>query len=127
MRISDWSSDVCSSDLFNAYLHHSTRSDDDRALHDHPWFNVSIILRGRYLEFVPRDQSRCGAWDYNPNHIVTLERRAGDVAIRLRPRFRHRLVVPDGEAGAWTLFVTGPVLHRWGFYCRLGSIGRAHV
>src|ERR1700756_4330698 len=35
---------------FNIYLHHFLRSDDDRALHDHPWWNCSILLRGRYVE-----------------------------------------------------------------------------
>ena len=33
------------------YLHHFLRSDHDRALHDHPWNFVSIILRGGYWEF----------------------------------------------------------------------------
>lgn len=26
------------------------RSDDDRALHDHPWVNMSILLEGTYTE-----------------------------------------------------------------------------
>jgi hypothetical protein len=37
--------------FFNIYLHHFLHSDDDRALHDHPWWNVSILLRsGSYVE-----------------------------------------------------------------------------
>src|SRR5690242_14714107 len=36
--------------FFNIYLHHFHRSDDDRALHDHPWLNLSIILQGEYVE-----------------------------------------------------------------------------
>lgn len=40
--------------VFNVYLHQFLRSDDDRALHDHPWlFNVSLLLRGPYIEWVP--------------------------------------------------------------------------
>ena len=39
--------------LFNIYLHQILRSDDDRALHDHPWINCSIILKGRYMEVTP--------------------------------------------------------------------------
>ena len=35
---------------FNIYLHQFLRSDDDRALHDHPWVNLSILLTGRYME-----------------------------------------------------------------------------
>lgn len=108
--------------LLNVYLHHITQSDDDRALHDHPWANITIMLRGQYHEVVPRDQDQSNGWDYVRGGTRIIERRAGDIAIRVRPRFRHRLVVPAGSDGAWTLFVTGPVLHRWGFYCRAGFV-----
>lgn len=30
--------------FFNVYLHKFLRDDDDRALHDHPWWSMSIIL-----------------------------------------------------------------------------------
>jgi hypothetical protein len=33
---------------FNIYLQEILQDDDDRALHDHPWVNCSIILRGSY-------------------------------------------------------------------------------
>ena len=37
--------------MFNLYLHEFSRSDDDRALHDHPWlFNLSVLLSGTYVE-----------------------------------------------------------------------------
>ena len=39
---------------FNVYLHHILHSDDDRALHDHMYFNVSVLLRGRYVEHMIR-------------------------------------------------------------------------
>jgi hypothetical protein len=32
------------------FLHCFVRSDDDRALHDHPWDYTSFILRGTYIE-----------------------------------------------------------------------------
>lgn len=35
---------------FNIYLHKFCRDDDDRALHDHPWWFVSIMLQGSYVE-----------------------------------------------------------------------------
>ena len=36
--------------VLNVYLHHFLRSDDDRALHDHPWVNASVLLDGDYVE-----------------------------------------------------------------------------
>ncbi len=47
--------------IFNIYLHKFMRSDDDRALHDHPWsWNISLILRGEYIEHVPKYPERFG-------------------------------------------------------------------
>lgn len=36
--------------VFNIYYHKFLHSDDDRALHDHMYFNLSILLKGRYIE-----------------------------------------------------------------------------
>ncbi len=44
---------------FNIYLHHFLRSDDDRALHDHPWWNASILLTGEYTEITPGPDEEC--------------------------------------------------------------------
>lgn len=35
---------------FTARIHNVKRSDHDRALHDHPWHNASLVLRGGYWE-----------------------------------------------------------------------------
>src|SRR5216684_5751014 len=37
-------------EITNIYLHRFLRSDEDRALHDHPWDNRSWILSGEYVE-----------------------------------------------------------------------------
>src|ERR1700761_649655 len=58
--------------FFNIYLHNFLRSDDDRALHDHPWVNMSILLWGRYIEHTI---SAGGV-----NHRV--EYKAGDMKLR---------------------------------------------
>jgi hypothetical protein len=36
--------------VFNVFLHHIVESDDDRALHDHPWISLSVILDDSYVE-----------------------------------------------------------------------------
>lgn len=95
--------------FFNVYLHHILRSDDDRALHDHPWLNVSIVLKGGYEEVTP-----AGARWHGPGSIVF--RRA--VA-------RHRLVLPVRGGGiryCWSLFITGPRIRNWGFHCPQGWV-----
>lgn len=91
--------------FLNAYVHLFLRSDDDRALHDHPWANCSILLRGEYIEH----QIAQGGI-----HVRTL-RRAGDWYIRWSGKLAHRIELTTGPC--WTLFITGPAYRRWGFHC----------
>jgi hypothetical protein len=84
---------------FNLYLHNILRDDDDRALHDHPWANLSILLRGAYREVTPRG-----------THL----RKRGSFVLRWATA-AHRLEVERGPV--WTLFITGPVVREWGFHC----------
>lgn len=91
--------------VFNIYLHRVLRSDDDRALHDHPWLNCSILLAGRYVEH-----------SIEAGGIETRrERRAGSVVVR-RSVAAHRLEIPVLHE-AVSLFITGPRIRSWGFHC----------
>lgn len=91
----------------NVYLHQFLRSDDDRALHDHPWINCSILLRGDYIEHTPSGR---------------FARLAGDVIFR-RATAAHRIeLVKHLSATVWTLFLTGPLVREWGFWCPQGWV-----
>lgn len=91
--------------VFNVYLHQFLRSDDDRALHDHPWVNCSVLLRGCYVEHT-----------IAPGGInVRTFRMAGDIVFRRSGRMAHRVELIDGHC--WTLFITGPRYREWGFHC----------
>ena len=92
--------------FLNIYLHKFLGSDDDRALHDHPWYSISCVLKGRLIEHRSDGSTR--------------EIRRGKIAIR-SPRFQHRIELPGGET-AKTLFITGPVVRTWGFVCPQGWI-----
>lgn len=91
--------------LFNIYLHRVTGDDIDRALHDHPYFNMSIILFGSYLEV--------------NNHSNKI-RKNGHVILR-RAKPGHRLKV-NGQPPVWSLFITGPRIREWGFLCKTGWV-----
>jgi hypothetical protein len=91
--------------IFNVYLHQFLRSDDDRALHDHPWMNCSVLLQGSYVEHT------VAAGGIN---VRTL-RQVGDVVVRRSGRMAHRVELVDGHC--WTLFITGPRYREWGFHC----------
>lgn len=103
--------------ILNVYLHLFWKDDDDRALHDHPWSSVSLSL-GRMESDgrVYQDADAC-LWEEYLD-------RAGAVNVRRIPcgtmvyrssTFAHRLIVPT--RGVMTLFVTGPRIRSWGFWC----------
>lgn len=90
---------------FGIYLHQFHRSDDDLALHNHPWrWALSFILVGGYRE----------------------ERRWGTQVIRrdvkpfsfnfIRGSDFHR--VDLHERDAWSIFIVGPKISSWGFWDR---------
>lgn len=95
---------------FNIYIHFFHRSDDDRALHDHPWASISVLLHGAYNE-----------------HL-----RGGKIRKRVQGRWyprratsAHRIELLDAFAvgnpgNVVTLFITGPHIREWGFLCPAG-------
>ncbi len=96
--------------LFNLYLHQFLRDDDDRALHDHPSWGLSLILHNAYIEHTieaggihRRQRFAAGALRFMPTshaHRIELERDA------------------DGNPiPCWTLFLFGPTVREWGFHC----------
>lgn len=104
-------------EVCNIYLHLFLRDDDDRALHDHPWDNASLVLASGYNEVVPVDV-------LEPAGLTkSIERRPGDL-IRRTAEDAHRVVLRRDEHGrpipAWSLFVTGKLRRTWGFWCPKG-------
>lgn len=86
---------------FAVYLHELCRSDEDRALHDHPWTFISIILSAGYIEHTTK-----GARRYRPGSIL------------YRPaEWQHRLEL---DKPAWTLVFRFRRRREWGFICPAG-------
>ncbi|HXQ36258.1 MAG TPA: hypothetical protein VN843_19760 [Anaerolineales bacterium] len=93
-------------------VHHTMRSDFDRALHDHPWPSTSIILKGGFYEILPEDQKQDASLD--ANRYLRIWRGPGDVVSRSASD-RHRLEIPDGQT-CWSMFIVGEWEKDWGFY-----------
>jgi hypothetical protein len=90
---------------FNVYLHRFLRSDDERALHDHPWPNVSWLIEGEYLEHTPE-----GTFRRTPGALVEREATSS-----------HRIELIEGQP-VTSLFFTGPKEREWGFHCERGWV-----
>lgn len=104
--------------FFNVYVHEFLRSDDDRALHCHPWlFNASWLIAGSYFEHTIQEGGvhraayrRAGAfkfrWGRAPHRVELLE---------IMDVYADRVEVTAQPC--WTVFITGPVVRVWGFHC----------
>lgn len=91
--------------LFNIYAHLFLRSDDDRAHHGHPWlFNISWIINNEYTEHTI----------LAGGVLVRTIRKAGQLKFRWGAA-PHRIELHNGPC--WTVFITGPRIRDWGFYC----------
>lgn len=107
--------------VFNIYVHKFLRSDDDRALHTHPWaFNCSILLQGQYLEHTQAGKfiRKAGDWKFRwgpAPHRVELVRAAFAIGGMKSHAFGKPLP-------CWTVFITGPRVRRWGFLCPQGWV-----
>lgn len=83
---------------FTIYEHLIELGDTARHLHNHPWWALSFILKGTYLEYL-MDGGRV-------RHRWSLR--------LLRPNTYHRIELVSGAVH--TLFITGPKCQEWGFH-----------
>jgi hypothetical protein len=89
--------------VFAVYLHHLHVSDEDRALHDHPWSFVTFLLSSGYYEWTPVGQG-VGA-------VVRTWRRRFSVLYR-PATWQHRLELVKPT---WTLVLRFRTVRDWGF------------
>lgn len=84
-------------------LHHIWRPDEDRAPHSHPWWFVSVVLKGFYVE---NRYNQSGRWNKRVvrNRFSIAFRRAADL---------HEIAVVSPDL--WTLVLAGPKRREWGF------------
>jgi hypothetical protein len=104
-------------------LHKICRGDDDRALHDHVGDNVTLILRGQYVETMPCSWPHTRNFGFQPTaaHVPVKRvlRRAWRLYFR-RAELPHSIDV--GAEPVWTLWLRMPARRQWGFHCSHGWV-----
>lgn len=96
---------------FNLYLHKFHRSDDDGALHNHPWgWSVSLILAGGYEE---ERRVIDPQWGWK---VIRRKVKPFRLNIILGGTY-HRVDLLEKDC--WSLFLAGPKTHSWNFWDRL--------
>ena len=112
---------------FAVFIHKFIRSDEDRALHDHPWnFFVIPIWRG-YIEHSDK-ACDCGICKNNPGRAkdfprLPVQRRVWPI-ISSRYRtgtYRHRVELIKDKP-AWSIFIRFKEQRDWGFWPKEGFI-----
>ena len=107
--------------LPNLYVHVFLRDDDDRALHDHPSWAVSLILDGAYIEHtiadggIPRRRAwEAGSLRFLPTrHTHRVELPTLPPSVATHPGGQR----PPTRIPCVTLFLFGPTVREWGFHC----------
>lgn len=120
-------------DWLNVYLHKFCRDDDDRALHDHPWPSLSLVLWGGYVEQTRTAATSAGEHWTAAKGVVTQHTHVATEYTYVRKWYgigsllrraathTHRIELPGGKP-CWTLFITGPRVREWGFHCPKGWV-----
>lgn len=85
---------------FSIRLHHWISSDDQRNFHDHPWWYLTLVLKGGYVDRNPQGSKRrtIGSLDFYPA--------------------THQHTVLVDPKGCWTLLITGRESRTWGFWVK---------
>ena len=104
---------------FALYLHHLHVSDEDRALHDHPWSFLTFLLSSGYYEHVVEPcltyDSYHGEWRPDTLHVRRWRRR---FSLLWRPaEWQHRLELVKPT---WTLVLRLSRRRQWGFITKNG-------
>lgn len=119
---------------FGIYLHHLQSSDDDRALHDHPWSFVTCLLSSGYYEIVPSPMRPYDLVEWTATRDPQLPmgyakhwRHRFSILVR-RAEYKHRLELPRPM---WTLVLRWRARRTWGFWTPGGFLdfkayGREH-
>lgn len=101
----------------NIYIHMFLKDDDDRALHDHPWWSFSIMCQGYIREEYLRLHRTPGS-----TYTAYRDLHPGGAPLYRSSTFAHRIIVMESTDGnlPLTIFITGPKVREWGFHCLKG-------
>lgn len=102
-------------------VHHFLSSDDDRAMHDHPWWFITFMLKGSYVDVSKCTECYDGKtepmwWDCricDGTGIIRDRLRVGSIRFR-RATHIHRVE----STGSWTFVISGPWQRHWGFWSK---------
>lgn len=128
---------VLRTERLGIFIHKFVRSDEDRALHDHPWPFLVVPLWGGYIEHSDRLMLRgrnvvraCNDFANHPDFLDMMLSQREPVVRRIWPiistryrdtNYRHRVELINGRS-SWSLFFRFKKIREWGFWPKEGFI-----
>lgn len=114
---------VVRTERVGVFVHKFVRSDEDRALHDHPWAFIVIPLWGGYIEHSDREVPPHERPATSDNYRLPVRRRVWPlISARYRSTdYRHRVELING-APSWSLFIRLRKVREWGFWLPAGFV-----
>lgn len=116
--------------FFNIYLHKFVLSDEDRALHCHPWPNCSILIDGEYIEWTlaatrpyannPKVFRETHRGYRRKEGFCYFRKAAAAHRVELLPVLNMYQMTTGRYYPVTTIFITGPKIREWGFWCPKG-------
>jgi len=97
----------CADDQYGIYLHHIL-DEDKRWPHDHPWNFISLVIEGKYDEFVFLKSA--GKTPTFAKSVRTIH----DGGVFRSASTAHFTEV-SAEGGAWSIVLREPMSRSWGF------------
>lgn len=82
------------------FIHQFWSSDED-GVHDHPWNNITFIIRGGFYEELADGQ--------------VIWRKPGFFSYRRAEQFHRIILEPGTEGKVWTIFIRFKRRRNWGF------------
>jgi hypothetical protein len=93
------------------FVHHLMQSDEERALHDHPWSFLTILLSGGYWEHTTTERIwrrrfsilwRPAEWQ----HRLELDRPVWTLVVKFRSRREWGFILPGVGWQRWSHYLT---------------------
>ena len=88
----------------NIRVHKFYRSDEDRALHDHPWAFITFPFQAYEEDY----------WD--PHLRLVLRRTVKPWRFHYRPAKQRHMVIKVSDGPTWTFFMSWFKTNEWGFW-----------
>ena len=98
------------------YVHRFNKSDYTRALHDHPWPFIAVVIKGGYWEHHDQTADGQAVRVFQPPGSVLYRPAVWRHRVELKRVWLYYQAAPYYEQASWSIVFVGPRQRPWGFW-----------